>query len=71
MRKKMPLLQDCFSNPEKLLREHRQRDLGEVVSNKLTWDFRLHPITAKEDKLFGLLISELYLYNFLHIFKFP
>ena len=71
MRKKMPLLQDRFSNPEKLLRVHRQRDLVKVVSSKLTWDFRLYPITAKEDKLFGLLISELYLYNFLHIFKFP
>ena len=34
-------------------------------------DFRLNPITTKENKLFGLLISELYLYNFSHIFKFP
>lgn len=69
MRKKRPLLQDYFS--DKLLCVLKQKNLCEVISNNLTWDFRLNPITTKENKLFGVLISELYLYNFSHIFKFP
>lgn len=69
MRKKWPLLQDYFS--DKLLCVLKQKNLCEVISNNLTCDFRLNPIATKENKLFGLLISELYLYNFSHIFKFP
>lgn len=69
MRKKRPLLQDYFS--DKLLCVLKQKNLCEVISNNLTWEFGLNPITTKENKLFGLLISELYLYNFSHIFKFP
>ena len=69
MRKKWPLLQDYFS--DKLLCVLKQKNLCEVISNNLTWDFRLNPIATKENKLFGLLISELCLYNFSHIFIFP
>ena len=68
MRKKRPLLQDYFS--DKLLCVLKQKNLCEVISNNFTWDFRLNPVTTKENKLFGLLISELYLYNFSHILNF-
>ena len=32
-----------------------EKDLGVVTSDKLIWDLRLHLITAKVNKLLGLL----------------
>ena len=54
-RKKKPLLQDYFLGPEKLLRVREEKDLGVVISDKLTWDSHLHLITTKANKLLGLL----------------
>ena len=53
MHKKKPLLQDCFWSPEKLLSVHEEKDLGVVISDKLTWDSHLHLITAKANKRLG------------------
>ena len=52
---KKPLLQDYFLGPEKLRRVREEKDLGVVISDKLTWDSHLHLITAKANKLLGLL----------------
>lgn len=50
MRKKWPLLQDYFS--DKLLCVLEQKNLCEVISNNLTWDFRLNPsISASRSTL--------------------
>ena len=54
-RKKKPLLQDYFLGPEKLLRVRKEKDLGVVISDKLTLDSHLHLITAKANNLLGLL----------------
>ena len=54
-RKKRSLLQDYFIGPEKLLRVHKEKDLGVVISDKLTLNSHLHSITAKANKLLGLL----------------
>ena len=40
---------------EKLLCVHEEKDLGLVILDKLTWDTHLHLITAKVNKLLGLL----------------
>ena len=53
--KKRSLLQDYFIGPEKLLRVHKEKDLGVVISDKLTWNSHLHSITAKANKPLGLL----------------
>ena len=54
-RKKKPLLQDYFLGPEKLLRVREEKELGVIISDKLTCDSHLHLITAKGNKLLGLL----------------
>ena len=53
--KKKPLLQDFLLGPEKVLHVREEKDLGVVISDKLTWDSHVHLITAKEDKILGLL----------------
>ena len=40
---------------EKLLCVYEEKGLGLVISDKLTWDTHLHLITAKANKLLGLL----------------
>ena len=40
---------------EKLLCVYEEKDLGLVILDKLTWDPHLHLITAKVNKLLGLL----------------
>ena len=40
--RKKPLLQDYLLGSEKLLRVHEEKDLGVVISNKLTQDSHLH-----------------------------
>ena len=40
---------------EKLLCVHEEKDLVLVILDKLTWDTHLHLITAKVNKLLGLL----------------
>ena len=40
---------------EKLLRVYEEKDLGVVISDKLTWDPVLHLIIAKANKLLGFL----------------
>ena len=40
---------------DNLLRVHKEKVLGVVISDKLTWDLHLHLITAKANKLLGLL----------------
>ena len=40
---------------EKLLCVHEEKDLVLVILDKLTWDTHLHLITAKANKLLGLL----------------
>ena len=59
--KKKPLLQNYFLGPEKLLRVLEEKDLGVVISDKLTCDSHLHLITAKVIKLLGLLRRSFYL----------
>ena len=44
-----------FLGPEKLLHVREGKDLGIVISDKLTWDSHVHPITAKANKLLGLM----------------
>ena len=44
-----------FLGPEKVLHVCEEKDLGVVISDKLTWDSHVHLITAKENKLLGLL----------------
>ena len=39
----------------KLLFVYEEKDLGLVILDKLTWDTHLHLITAKANKLLGLL----------------
>ena len=39
----------------KLLCVYEEKDLGLVILDKLTWDTHLHLITAKVNKLLGLL----------------
>ena len=39
----------------KLLCVYEEKDLGLVILDKLTWDTHLHLITAKANKLLGLL----------------
>ena len=53
--KKKPLLQDYFLGPEKLLCVREEKYQSVVISDKLTWDSHLHLITAKANKLLGLL----------------
>ena len=53
--KKKPLLRDYFLGPEKLLHVRKGKDLGILISDKLTWDSHVQPITAKANKLLGLL----------------
>ena len=40
---------------EKLLCVYEEKDLGLVISDRLTWDSHLHLITAKANNLLGLL----------------
>ena len=40
---------------EKLLCVYEEKDLGLVISDRLTWDPHLHLITAKANNLLGLL----------------
>ena len=40
---------------EKLLCVYEEKDLGLVILDKLTWDTHLYLITAKANKLLGLL----------------
>ena len=44
-----------YLGSEKLLRVHEKKDLGVVIQDELTWDSHLHLITAKANKLLGLL----------------
>ena len=45
---------DYFLGSEKLLRVHEEKILSIVISDKVTWDFHLHLIMAKANKLLGL-----------------
>ena len=38
-----------------MLHVREEKDLGVVISDKLTWDSHVHLITAKENKILGLL----------------
>ena len=44
-----------YLGSEKLLRGNEKKDLGVVIPDELTWDSHLHLITAKANKLLGLL----------------
>ena len=45
------VLADYFLGLEKLLRVQEEKDLGVVISDKLTWHSHAHLITAKANNL--------------------
>ena len=54
-RKKNPLMSDYFLGSTKLLRVQEEKDLGVTISNNLMWNSHINSITAKANKLLGLL----------------
>ena len=54
-RKKNPLMNDYFLGSTKLLRVQEEKDLGVTISNNRMWNSHINSITAKANKLLGLL----------------
>ena len=53
--KKNPLMNDYFLGSTKLLRVQEEKDLGVTISNNLMCNCHINSITAKANKLLGLL----------------
>ena len=54
-RKKTPIAFDYTLNGTALTRVSEEKDLGVIITNTLSSDSQIHTITAKTNKLFGLL----------------
>ena len=54
-RKKTPIAFDYTLDGTALTRVSEEKDLGVIITSTLSWDSHIHTITAKANKLLGLL----------------
>ena len=54
-RKKTPIVFEYTLDGSILIRVTEERDLGVIITSTLSWDSHIHTITAKANKLLGLL----------------
>ena len=54
-RKKTPIASDYTLDCTALTRVSEEKDLGVIITTTLSWDSHIHTITAKANKLLGLL----------------
>ena len=54
-RKKTPIVFDYTLDGTALTRASEEKDLGVIITSTLSWDSHIHTITAKANKLLGLL----------------